>query len=187
MKSEKFNVFIVCITIAILIVLILIGVLLFTLFMERNEPTIAGSNTSSDDVIVEIIEGSSMFPTFIQGEEMTFKEINQLADYDIKHGDIILIDAKGLANSTGDKFIIRVIGLPGDLIEIKDGYVYRNEKRVEESYLDSVDTSERDAEFSSLLLEDDEFYVLGDNRTVSLDSRTFGPIRKLRILGVLED
>jgi len=136
-----------------------------------------------NEIIIEIV-GSSMEPTFMNQDQLLFQEITKLSDNDIKYGDIVLINAKDLPYHSGDSNIVkRLIGLPGDFIEIKDGYVYRNEIMVEESYLNNVDTSERKPEYSFLILGDDEFYFLGDNRPVSLDSRTFGPVKKDKLLG----
>jgi len=150
-----------------ILIAVIIGLLLVVFVVQRNE-----------------VVGSSMEPNLMNKDQLLVQKITRLFDSGIKYGDIITIDAKGLPYHNGDNNIIkRVIGLPGDFIEIKDGYVYRNGKRVEEDYLDNVDTSERKTEYSSLLLGEDEFYLLGDNRPVSLDSRTFGPVERSRIVG----
>ncbi|WZL80093.1 signal peptidase I [Vallitaleaceae bacterium 9-2] len=77
------------------------------------------------------------------------------------------------------RLVKRVIGLPGDEINIEDGYVFVNGQRLEEEYL-SVPTNAKSLDYP-LLVEEDHYFVLGDNRTVSLDSRDFGsvPIEKI--------
>ena len=77
------------------------------------------------------------------------------------------------------RLVKRVIGLPGDEINIKDGYVFVNGKRLEEEYL-SDPTNAKSLEYP-LIVEENAYFVLGDNRPVSLDSRDFGsvPIEKI--------
>lgn len=79
-------------------------------------------------------------------------------------------------------FIKRVIGLPGDHIEIKNGIVFRNDKPLQEEYLDiGTVTDDVDGYFTDVVVPDGYIYVLGDNREVSGDSRRFGciPIDKI--------
>jgi len=77
------------------------------------------------------------------------------------------------------RLVKRVIGLPGDEINIEDGYVFVNGERLEEEYL-SVPTNAKNLDYP-LIVQEDSYFVLGDNRTVSLDSRDFGsvPIEKI--------
>ena len=150
-----------------ILIAVVVGLLLVVFVVQRNE-----------------VVGSSMEPNLMSQDQLLVQKISKLFSSGINYGDIITIDAKGLPYHNGDNNIIkRVIGLPGDFIEIKDGYVYRNGERVEEIYLNNVDTSERKTEYSKVLLGEDEFYILGDNRPVSLDSRTFGPVERKRIVG----
>lgn len=81
-------------------------------------------------------------------------------------------------------YIKRVIGLPTDHVVIKDGYVYVNDKRLQESYLDaSTVTESAEGCFTDVVVPDGYVYVLGDNRSVSGDSRRFGCIPIDRIEG----
>ena len=82
----------------------------------------------------------------------------------------------------GDPLIKRVVGLPGDRIDLRDGVVLANGQPLDEPYLDGVRTA-CTFRCTPLTLGPDEFYVLGDNRTNSLDSRTFGPVRAANIVG----
>ncbi len=67
----------------------------------------------------------------------------------------------------GENSIRRVIGLPGDIIEIKDGKVYRNDKLLEEDYI----TGTTEGEIGPITIDEDKVFVLGDNRQESIDSR----------------
>lgn len=78
--------------------------------------------------------------------------------------------------------IKRLIGLPGETIEIRDGAVFINDIRLNEPYLDGVYTSCSQA-CGPLTLGPEEYYFLGDNRSVSRDSRVFGPIQAEQIVG----
>jgi signal peptidase I len=99
-----------------------------------------------------------------------------------RRGDVIIFKY-----SDTQDFIKRIIGIPRDTVMIKDGKVYINGNLLnEDSYLkDTVYTSggEYLAEGETLTLEENEYFVLGDNRPHSSDSRTFGPISKDRIKG----
>ena len=149
-------------------VAVAIGLLLVFFVVQRNE-----------------VVGSSMVPNLNEDDQLLVQKISRLFSGGIGYEDIITINADGLYNRPlSEKNIIkRVIGIPGDKIDIENGEVYRNDIKLDEKYLDSVTTDERNEKYSHIVLDDDEFYVLGDNRPVSLDSRTFGPITRDRIIG----
>lgn len=91
-----------------------------------------------------------------------------------------VISSISFFNSTS--FIKRVIGLPGDHVEIKEGKVFVNDQAINEEYLDAgTRTRMKDGMFSDVVVPDGYVYVLGDNREVSADSRSFGciPIDKI--------
>ncbi|MHB1453085.1 MAG: signal peptidase I [Saccharofermentanales bacterium] len=144
-----------------------IGLLLVFFVVQRNE-----------------VIGSSMEPNLYENDQLLVQKVSKLFKNGIEYGDIITVNALDLDGHIGDKNIIkRVIGIPGDAIEVKEGKVYRNGIMLEEDYLQEDSTSERTEEYSKVTLGDDEYYILGDHRSVSLDSRTFGPITKDRIIG----
>lgn len=82
---------------------------------------------------------------------------------------------------TRTRLVKRVIGIPGDEIDIKDGYVYLNGSILEELYVKG-ETYSRDKEFP-IKVEEDTVFVLGDNREVSNDSRNFGLVKINQIEG----
>ena len=76
-------------------------------------------------------------------------------------------------------FVKRVIGLPGEEVEIRRGSVYINGSLIEEPYLTSLDHST----LSPTRLDEGEYFVMGDNRRSSNDSRTWGAVPEENLLG----
>ena len=106
--------------------------------------------------------GSSMLPTFSEGEILL---VNRLALYvkSVERGQIVIFKNK----SSGDEYIKRVIGLPGESVEIIDGSVYINGIYLDESeYL-----AFRQGDLAETFVPSGHVFLLGDNRSVSLDSR----------------
>ena len=123
------------------------------------------------------VVGDSMNPTYIDTERVW---VNRLATP--KRGDIIIVDE-------GEKYVIkRVVGMPGDTIQIIDGIVYLNGVRYTENYIKDGNTH-YDAGVASepITLGDDEYFMLGDNRVISRDSRAIGAITEDMIVGVVID
>lgn len=130
-------------------------------------------------VSVTQVVGSSMSPTLSDGEVLILNKFNYRI-FDVKRGDIISLDYEDT------KYLIkRVIGLPGETVEIKNNELYINNTLYEEDYLpdDLVypDFSLSDLGYS--VIPDDMYLVLGDNREDSLDSREIGLIKKDEING----
>jgi signal peptidase I len=89
-------------------------------------------------------------------------------------------EAVGLVQPSTDEFIKRVIALPGETVEGRDGHVYINGKQLFEPYLEpSVSTSD----FLPVKVEPGRLWVMGDNRNGSADSRVFGTVLKSTIVG----
>jgi signal peptidase I len=88
--------------------------------------------------------------------------------------------AVGVIQPSTDEFIKRVIGLPGETVEGRDGHVYINGRLLKEPYLQpSVVTST----FAPITVPKGQLWVMGDNRTNSGDSRVFGPISQKKVVG----
>ena len=83
----------------------------------------------------------------------------------------------------GDYYVKRVIAAAGDTIEIKDGNVYLNEEILDEPYIQGRTFVQEGAVRYPLTLEEDQLFVMGDNREASMDSRTFGAVGKRQIKG----
>ncbi|EKD65733.1 MAG: hypothetical protein ACD_50C00005G0006 [uncultured bacterium] len=129
------------------------------------------------------VNGNSMYPNF-HDKEYVITNIIGLHFEDVKLGDVIVF--KSPANPDRD-FIKRVIGIPGDTILIKSGNVYINGKLLDESsYLNaSIQTKPGTfiKENQEVKTNKDEFFVLGDNRLNSSDSREWGFVDRRLIIG----
>lgn len=124
-----------------------------------------------------------MFPTF-KNKEYILTNIISLRLEPISRGDVIVFRAP----IDHDKdFIKRIIGLPGETVTVKNGFVAINGIRLDESrYLqESIKTHGRTYihENETIKVKSDEYIVLGDNRPYSSDSRDWGPIQKNEIIG----
>ncbi len=119
-----------------------------------------------------LIEGSSMENSFETGDRVFVSRLCAYLNL-IDYNDIILCKI----NYKGNEEIIvkRVIGKPGDRIVIKDKQVYINDLALIEPYIKNPLSTDGNVD---LTLNDDEYYVLGDNRDKSTDSRFFGAIKK---------
>lgn len=113
------------------------------------------------------VNGNSMYKT-LDGSE--FMILNKLAKID--RYDIVVVDTKN------DELIKRVYGLPGEKISIENNSIYINDKKIEDIYAYGETSN-----YESITLGSDEYFILGDNRVVSLDSRTIGPVKEKQIKG----
>lgn len=126
-----------------------------------------------------------MEPNFYDHEYLIIDEISYRFN-DPERGDIIVFR---YPKNPQEYFIKRVIGLPGETVEIKDGEViiyndaYLEGAILEESYLSSEAKTYSGYIKDTVILEDDEYFVLGDNRNSSKDSRSFGPVNRSFITG----
>jgi signal peptidase I len=133
------------------------------------------------------VNGSSMFPTYEDGQYLLTDKISYKTGVP-KRGDVIVFkapDSAGCPEGTGCDFIKRIIGLPGDLVEIKDDGVYVNNQLLTEAYLPST-TVTRAGNFTingAVRVPDNSYFVMGDNRNHSSDSRIWGTVNKNLIVG----
>lgn len=131
------------------------------------------------------VKGASMEPNFHDHEYLIIDEVSYRFN-EPGRGDIIVFR---YPKNPQEYFIKRVIGLPGETVEIKDGEVIvKNAQYPEGVVLDEDYLPEETKTYSGYIkdtvtLEDDEFFVLGDNRNSSKDSRSFGPVNRSFITG----
>jgi len=121
------------------------------------------------------VEGSSMEPTLHTDERVL---VNKLAYWSFgqpERGDVVVFHAW----SQQEDFIKRVIGLPGDTVEIKDNRVFVNAAPLDEPYLDQPTSGQE----GPVRVGTDEVFVMGDNRGNSSDSRLYGPLPRAQIVG----
>jgi signal peptidase I len=105
---------------------------------------------------------SSMEPNFFEGQRVV---VNKAVYWfgEPQRGDVVIFKAP---NSKGEEYIKRVIGLPGDTVEVIQGVVYLDGKQLEETYVKNSFSYSMDKE----TVPQDSYFVLGDNRDVSNDS-----------------
>lgn len=128
-----------------------------------------------------IVDGKSMMDTLKNGENLLVEKVSYHFT-DPGRFDVIVFYPHGRDSS--DYYIKRVIGLPGETVQIKGEDIYINDKKLEENFGKDPIMDPGIAE-EPIKLGDDEFFVLGDNRTVSEDSRyeEVGPVKRENIEG----
>ena len=127
-----------------------------------------------------IVQGPSMQPNFQDGQFLIVSRVNYLIG-DPEHGDVIVFHFPG---DTEQDYIKRVIGIPGDVVEMRETLVYVNNVPLDEPYINEPCTESRcpDGRWE---LGTDEYFVMGDNRNRSSDSRseTVGLVSRQYIVG----
>ncbi len=126
------------------------------------------------------VRGQSMDPNFGDGDYLIVDEISYRFQ-NPQRGEVIVFKAP---SNSSQRFIKRIIGLPGETVEIKNGNItiYKDGQPFvlnEENYLSSLDTTGN----IKVILGEDEYFVLGDNRAFSYDSRRFGSLPEDKIIG----
>lgn len=117
------------------------------------------------------VNGDSMYNTLHDKDIMILNEFIYRFN-DIKRFDIVVVEEEG------ELLIKRVIGLPGEKIKCVDGNIYINDMKIDDKYSYSETN-----DFSAVTIEKDKYFVMGDNRKVSLDSRIYGTYTKRDIKG----
>jgi signal peptidase I len=137
------------------------------------------------------VKGASMFPNF-HDQEYVLTNLIGFENFGFYHvtsgklslGDVVVFNAPPEPDKD---YIKRVIGLPGDTILLKEGKVYRNGKQLDESKYLRPEIKTLGGEFlvenQEIKVPAGEFFVLGDNRLASSDSRAWGFVKKTEIVG----
>lgn len=123
------------------------------------------------------VEGASMEPSFEPKEYLIIDEISYRFVEPVR-GQVIVFR---YPKDPRQFYIKRVIGLPGEHIKIVNGSVFINDKEIQEPYLSSLNLSQHSMD--EMTLASDQYFVMGDNRANSLDSRIFGPIKRSDFIG----
>jgi signal peptidase I len=123
------------------------------------------------------VEGTSMMPSLDDQEHIFINKFVYRIE-PIQRGDIIVFR---YPRDPSKSFIKRVVGAAGDHVRIDDGRVYLNGKMVAEDYVPRA--YEDDRSYSEVVVPPDSYFVLGDHRSLSNDSRDFGPVESSFIYG----
>jgi signal peptidase I len=144
------------------------------------------------------VEGSSMLPSLDNGQYIIVNKL-AYAQFDLgifdflpffdagdnsthhlfgspKRGDVVVFQSPSY---TDRDFIKRIIGVPGDKVQIRDGVVYINDEPLDEPYTEGI----TNCPCGPWYIEEGQYFVLGDHRSNSSDSRQFGPIPEEKIIG----
>ena len=142
------------------------------------------------------VDGRSMYPTLKDGE-FGFTNVGGVLLNGVKRGDIVVVTMEEKGQKT--HWIKRVIGMPGDTISCVNDIVFINGKVLDETqyidpdyrqscvdqfgYFNKVPNADNTdvQDFEEVKLGDDEYYVMGDNRPYSKDSRYVGPVKKSQL------
>ena len=117
------------------------------------------------------VNGLSMYDTLEGDEIMILWKLGEIERY-----DIVVADVK--VSESDDVVIKRVYGLPGETISCEDGKIYINGSLIEDEY-----GYRETSDFGPVTLGENEYFLLGDNREISLDSRVFGKVTRDEIEG----
>lgn len=131
------------------------------------------------------VSGSSMFPTF-KDKELLFSYLLDVQFHTLRRGDVVVFHAPP-ASEADKLYIKRIIGLPGDSVRVQDGAVYVNGSKLDESAYLKADV----ATYGGSELHDGEtkivppnnYFVMGDNRPYSSDSRAWGFVTYNKLIG----
>ncbi|MEG0273999.1 signal peptidase I [Amedibacillus sp. YH-ame10] len=126
------------------------------------------------------VEGVSMTPT-LENKQIGVMNVIDVKIHGINRFDVVVVSDDKITG--GDNWVKRVIGLPGDSIYAKDDVVYVNGQAIDEPYLDTkyVDNFKNKinpvftGDFEKITLKEGEYFLMGDNRPYSHDSRAVGP------------
>jgi len=128
-----------------------------------------------------IVSGASMSPTFETGEYLIVDQVSYRLDPP-QRGDVIIFR---FPNDPSKYFIKRIIGLPGEVVDLKNGCTAiinpatGDRTSLNEEYLVKDKTDDQ----LTITLSSDEYFVMGDNRSASSDSRMWGPVPRDNIVG----
>ncbi len=126
------------------------------------------------------VDGPSMESTFFTGQRVIVSRVNFLIG-EPERGEIVVFESPDRPG-IDPPLIKRLIGMPGEVVEVRNQQVYINDQLMNESYINepcSVSSCPDDR----WQLAADEYFVMGDNRNRSRDSRRFGPVKHEHLIG----
>jgi len=129
-------------------------------------------------VDARVVPTPSMLPTIQVGDRLLVDKISYIFT-DINRGDVVVFQPPLNADQRGFDYVKRVIGLPGDKVEIRDGKVFINETELNEPY----EKEKPDYTYGPIIVPEETYFVMGDNRNHSNDSHYWGVLAKKNIVG----
>jgi len=128
-----------------------------------------------------VVQGKSMMPTLKPGDCLF---VNCLLPHfrDYRRGDIVVI-----RDPANNEFIVkRIVGVPHDHVQVRSGRVYVNDQLLPEPYLDlGTETTSGRLNDRVVTIQDSSYFVMGDNRAESDDSRFFGDVNRRDLMGII--
>lgn len=128
-----------------------------------------------------MVSGSSMYPTLVDSEMMFVTRFVTYAA-EPQRGDIVILTPPDKKLGFNQFYVKRIIGMPGETIVITNGQVFIDGEMLDEPYI----KSDWSGGMNPVTLPQDCYFVMGDNRGASTDSRSFGPLHKSLIGGKTE-
>jgi signal peptidase I len=125
------------------------------------------------------IPSGSMYPTLQTNDRVLVNKLSYRM-HSVHRGDIVVFTTPPKVDKTFKDLVKRVVGLPGDEVSASGGHIDINGKPLDESYLPAGTTTD---DFGPIKVPTGSYFVMGDNRSHSADSRVFGPIPKRTIVG----
>ncbi|WP_146624053.1 signal peptidase I [Enterococcus florum] len=127
-----------------------------------------------------MVDGDSMYPTFINEEQIKVK-----AHHQPKRWDVVVFQPPEESEET--TYLKRIIGVPGDHIRYKDDQLYLNNIAVDDPFSENTDNFDIRRLLGIKKIPEGYYFVLGDNRGISKDSRLFGLVPEDNIIGIVAE
>lgn len=120
-----------------------------------------------------------MLPSFKEGQRLKIRRFDRFEEPDLKRGDVVVFL---FPDDPSKSYVKRLIGLSGDTVEIREGKVIVNDQELDEPYVDSRRNQSHRSQ-QPIFVKPNYYYVLGDNRDNSSDSRIWGLVPERYIYG----
>lgn len=152
---------------------------IITLIFAILLPGITWIFSSIEDRGITVMRGDSMLPT------LSADDICYVDDLNFERGDIVVATfpiSEKYPSTSGLAVVKRIIGLPGEVVRIEEDGIYINDVLLEEPYCVQLDSLDERNTYKEILLSDNDYFLVGDNRKDSFDSRAIGGIPKENFL-----
>jgi signal peptidase I len=145
----------------------MLGLKLIIIGMAAAAFLIACGNQTKDSTVAQ---GTAMLPTIQDGQRLTLERFDRGAKFEVARGDIV---AFWFPDDPSKSYIKRLVGMPGETVEIREGAVFINGRKLDEPYIDSM-LNRHSGSRPPAFVKPHYYYVLGDNRDNASDSRIWG-------------